>query len=220
LRIHLAGSYVALGDNARALDELERARPLVTAAGAPATAAAMYHEHRAQVLSLLGRSEEAVDAMRAAVAAHASMQHTDPKYVAAARLNLAAALTEAGDHADALRVATTAIDELTAATGCATPHCANGYTTMGGILMRLGRRGDARAAYEKALVLYRGMQTDPAFVALAKARLAELLPAGEHVRALALAHEALDAWRHQPDAWREEIADVEAWLARHRRVLR
>jgi tetratricopeptide (TPR) repeat protein len=216
IRVHLAHAYVDLGETQQALAELERARPIVTAAGAPAAATATYHEHHAQVLSELGRHDEAARAMRAAIAAYTSTPHHDAKYVSTARLNLAVTLGEAGDDRAAVDVATAALAELEASGNVTTVYGANGYSTLGTSLRRLGRTGPARTAFEKALQIYAKIEIDPAFVGFAKVGLARVLPGRERRRARALATEALDAWRKQPAVWAGAIEEAEAWLAQPR----
>ncbi len=194
-----------------------RARPILIAArGAGSVVVAQSLEHEAGALLGERRWPEAVARLREALGVYRASLGDDHFETAKCRVNLGEALRELGEPAAALVEAQAALAVFRRVHGDDHPYTAYVRVELGKTLLALGRPGDAIPEVEAALHAYERGPADPASIADAQFALARALQDDptSRARAAQLARWARTAWREAGGEWTDDLAAVEAWLAR------
>ena len=148
------------------------------------------------------------------------MRTLDPthSHVAEAWLGLGRVLAAHGLLEGAARHVARAVRTYEQAVGARHPRVGVALSSLGAIELARGERESAREHLELALDILTTAEVPPGELASARFALARTLwaSAGEQQTALALARQARDAWVLVGEPAREQVTEVEAWLAAHR----
>jgi eukaryotic-like serine/threonine-protein kinase len=163
----------------------------------------------------LARHEEALEIWRKEL----GEEHVD---VAVSVMNVGYTLLAAGRLEEALARFEQADEILTKSVGREHPNVIYAGNALAGVLLALGRADEACEHVERVLESPAVDEVDPTLVAeskflLAKALTASSRPAAERRRARELARQARDAYATRAHHWKDQLAEVEAWLVAHPR---
>jgi tetratricopeptide (TPR) repeat protein/tRNA A-37 threonylcarbamoyl transferase component Bud32 len=140
--------------------------------------------------------------------------------LAVSLLNIGYTLVAAGRYEDALAQQRRALAMFEAALGAEHPYLVYASNSVGSSLVELSRFAEARPVLEHALTLTH-LSVDPTLFAETKFTLSHALvddpsaTAADRARARALATEARESYRTQPERWRPQIGQIDEWLRKH-----
>ena len=168
----------------------------------------------AVLLDLDGRGAEAAGFLEEALTIQERVYGGDHPWVATTLFNLGAALQQLGRFTEALEHQQRALAIWTRAHGDGHYLIAHGLYGLGRAYQGLRDPERARQVLERALDISATAEVDPEIVADIRFRLAQVLSAGgDRRRALSLAREARARLLEAPQRYREEIEEIEGWLA-------
>jgi tetratricopeptide (TPR) repeat protein len=182
---------------------------------------AITHSNLSGLLVTLGRYEEALAHARRAVAIDDANPDTSPDDRGVSWLSVGDALFKLERYPEALTAATRSHDLFTKSVGADHPWTATADATCGEILFKEGRTAEAVAFLRHAVAAFTAAKEESANSGAARFTLAKALwqlggDCGDRKEAVAEARHAREIYTRKERTRRQDLPEVDAWLAGHR----
>jgi eukaryotic-like serine/threonine-protein kinase len=176
-----------------------------------------------RVLRAVGRLDEALARHEEALVIWRNELGPEHIDVAISLMNVGYTLLAAQRNTEALARFEEANAIMANTVGPGHPNVIYAGNALAGVLLALGRVDDAREHVERVLGSRAIAEVDPTLVAESRFLLAKALTASSHPsaddrrRARDLAREARDSYATRAHHWKDQLAEIEAWLVAHPR---